>query len=307
MASSFTTNKSIEKPAYNDYASNPTGWSVPVNNDWDIIDKAFGGVQAKSTTGGTTNLTVSEAQNLVLIISGTLTSNATFTLPLNSGSTGIVGGQWVVRNATTGNFTVTIAPVSGGGSSVVIPQGTVDTIYSDGTNITTSKTVRDPFPVGGIIMWSGSIATIPSGWFLCNGSNGTPDLRDRFIIGASQDNSGVASTNVTGSLTQTGGSKDAIVVSHTHTATVTDPGHGHPARYANSASGATNNFGGIALSAENPVNYPAYTGSLGNTIGQQITANTTGITVTNSSTGSSGTNANLPPYYALAYIMRGAY
>jgi hypothetical protein len=76
-------------------------------------------------------------------------------------------------------------------------------------------------------MWSGTIATIPSGWLLCNGSSGTPDLRNRFVIGAFQDTAGVAYTTVTGSDTQTGGSKDAIVVSHTHTATVTDPGHFH--------------------------------------------------------------------------------
>lgn len=39
-------------------------------------------------------------------------------------------------------------------------------------------------PSGGIIMWSGSVGSIPSGWYLCNGSNGTPDLRNRFIVGA---------------------------------------------------------------------------------------------------------------------------
>lgn len=135
MASSYTTNKNIEKPGYNDYAANPTGWSGPVNADWDIIDRAFGGVQAKSTTGGTTNLTISETQNLVLTISGTLVSNATFTLPLNTAVTGIVGGQWIVKNATTGSFTVTISPVSGGGTSVLIPQGETVSIFSDGTNI----------------------------------------------------------------------------------------------------------------------------------------------------------------------------
>lgn len=135
MPSSYTTNKNIEKPGYNDYAANPTGWSGPVNADWDIIDRAFGGVQAKSTTGGTTNLTISETQNLVLTISGTLVSNATFTLPLNTAVTGIVGGQWIVKNATTGSFTVTISPVSGGGTSVLIPQGETVSIFSDGTNI----------------------------------------------------------------------------------------------------------------------------------------------------------------------------
>jgi len=41
-----------------------------------------------------------------------------------------------------------------------------------------------PIPAGGIIMWSGSIGAIPTGYYLCNGQNGTPDLRDRFVVGA---------------------------------------------------------------------------------------------------------------------------
>ena len=40
------------------------------------------------------------------------------------------------------------------------------------------------FPAGGIIDWSGLEADIPDGWFLCNGLNGTPDLRNRFVVGA---------------------------------------------------------------------------------------------------------------------------
>jgi hypothetical protein len=54
----------------------------------------------------------------------------------------------------------------------------------------------DPVPAGLIAMWHGSISSIPAGWSLCDGSNGTPDLRDRFIVGASQDNEGNASTSV---------------------------------------------------------------------------------------------------------------
>ena len=46
------------------------------------------------------------------------------------------------------------------------------------------KIAAAPVPVGGIIMWSGTVSNIPAGWKLCNGSNGTPDLRDRFIVGA---------------------------------------------------------------------------------------------------------------------------
>ena len=61
------------------------------------------------------------------------------------------------------------------------------------------------FTSGMIMMWSGTIATIPTGWVLCNGSNSTPDLRNRFIIGAHSDTAGVAYTTITGSNTQTGG------------------------------------------------------------------------------------------------------
>ena len=137
MASSFTTNKSIEKPGYNDYAANPTGWSGPINTDWDIIDKGFGGVHPLTAAGsvGTVALSTSNIQNLVLVVSGVMTGNAVFTLPLNSGATSIVAGQWIVKNITTGDHTVTISPVSGGGTSVVCPQGETVSIFSDGTNV----------------------------------------------------------------------------------------------------------------------------------------------------------------------------
>ena len=61
-------------------------------------------------------------------------------------------------------------------------------------------------PRGTIVMWSGSIANIPKGWALCDGTNGTPDLRDKFIVGAKQDDGGIAKTNISGSLLQSGGS-----------------------------------------------------------------------------------------------------
>ena len=145
-----------------------------------------------------------------------------------------------------------------------------------------TPTWGNAFVAGMIMLWSGSSATIPSGWVLCDGSNSTPDLRNRFVVGAT-------STYAVGA---TGGSADAIVVSHTHTATstVTDPGHFHTVPYAQAdAIGG----GGAA---------PAYRGSSTS----NVSTATTGITVatTNSTTGSSGTNANLPPYYALCYIMK---
>jgi microcystin-dependent protein len=151
-----------------------------------------------------------------------------------------------------------------------------------------TPTWGNAFVAGMIMMWSGTIATIPSGWLLCNGSSGTPDLRNRFVIGAFQDTTGVAYTTVTGADTQTGGSKDAIVVSHTHTATVTDPGHSHSGTLYGE-QGTNDTFASGNLTAES-----SYTTS----------SATTGISVSNSTTGSSGTNANLVPYFALAFIMK---
>jgi microcystin-dependent protein len=161
-------------------------------------------------------------------------------------------------------------------------------IVSAGTG---TPTWGSGFPSGGIIMWSGTIATIPSGWLLCNGSSGTPDLRNRFVIGAFSDDSGTAKTTVTGTSTQTGGSKDAIVVSHTHTATVTDPGHTHTLT-PNPQLGTSTGGSSLAISTGRAIE---------NTT---LTTNTTGVTVTNSTEGSSSTNANLVPYFALAFIMK---
>jgi hypothetical protein len=151
-----------------------------------------------------------------------------------------------------------------------------------------TPTWGNAFVAGMIMLWSGSAASIPSGWLLCDGSNSTPDLRNRFVVGA-------GSTYAVGA---TGGSSDAIVVSHTHTATstVTDSGHFHTYQTGYqtnvTAQGSNGNFGGGT---------PDDTSYIYNS-----ETKTTGITVatTNASTGSSGTNANLPPYYALCYIMK---
>ena len=136
------------------------------------------------------------------------------------------------------------------------------------------------FPSGGIIIWSGSALAIPAGWLLCDGTSSTPNLQDRFVVGAGS----------TYNVNDTGGSADAVVVSHTHTATstVSDPGHNHTS--ANEAPGNK--------AADGAGYAKALNGSTGTA--------TTGITVatTNATTGEDGTNKNLPPYYALCYIMK---
>jgi microcystin-dependent protein len=128
-------------------------------------------------------------------------------------------------------------------------------------------------PTGLIAIWSGATGSIPSGWTLCNGTNGTPDLRNSFVIGA-------GSTYAVGA---TGGSADAIVVSHTHS--VTDPGHKH--------NTASTNIGTLINAAASGTD----TASTSTT-----SSATTGITI--QTAGTSGTGANLPPYYALAFIMK---
>jgi len=168
---------------------------------------------------------------------------------------------------------------------------------SVGTNTTqlatTAFVLANAIPSGLISMWSGTITSIPSGWVLCNGSNSTPDLRNRFIIGAHSDTAGVAYSTVTGSNTTSGGTKDAGVVSHTHTATVTDPGHLHGFLRDDGSGGASGSPTDYFLGADGVYSPPTNTATA-----------TTGISVANSTEGSSGTNANLPPYYALAYIMK---
>ena len=166
------------------------------------------------------------------------------------------------------------------------PTGPTATAGVSTTQLATTAFVNNLFPAGIIAMWSGTIVTIPTGWNLCNGSNGTPDLRNKFIIGATLDDT-VAKTSVTGSNTQTGGTKDAVLVAHNHT--LTDPGHFHYSNWVDYTGG-----GGSGLT--DPVN-PG-TGSYHVNTNTQVT----GITL--AAVGVSGTNENLPPYYALAFIMK---
>jgi len=150
------------------------------------------------------------------------------------------------------------------------------TLTSASTSITSSmiKDVRSwvsagPVPAGVIVMWSGTVATVPTGWYLCDGNNGTPDLRDRFIVGAKQDDAGVAKTNVSGSLTQSGGEA-------THTLTIAEmPAHDHSYTVLGGGSGVSYHAGSFKV-----VN---------------------GIT---GSTGGGTAHNTLPPYYALAFIMK---
>jgi len=137
-------------------------------------------------------------------------------------------------------------------------------------------------PVGGIILWSGSVASIPAGWLLCNGAYSTPNLADRFILGAGNLYAPAAA----------GGSTDLVVPTHTHTATSTDSGHTHTAVINAGGGGPSSNT--IGAMAGGPVGYA--TGTTDSSVAS--------ITTTVATAGVSPTNANMPPYYALCYIIK---
>lgn len=98
------------------------------------------------------------------------------------------GGQWYalnewVKNANTSHVSSTGNVIINGNASITGSSSTTGNI-SGGSISIPGFPANALVPAGVIVMWSGSIASIPSGWALCNGLNLTPDLRDRFIVGA---------------------------------------------------------------------------------------------------------------------------
>lgn len=139
------------------------------------------------------------------------------------------------------------------------------------------------FKTGMILLWSGSIATIPTGWALCNGTAGTPNLMDRFVVGA-------GSAYAVGS---TGGATThlhAISVAGTALTVGQLPPHNHgpeagAASFITGGTGAGNTTGG-------------------SNIGGSLTTGYTGSGEAHTHSASADTRDHRPPYYALAYIRK---
>jgi len=164
-------------------------------------------------------------------------------------------------------------------------------------------------PIGGIIMWSGTVAAASAltGWALCDGTNGTPDLRNKFIVGAWEDSGQDGADTSYPNLQQdaTGGSADATLVSHSHTTnstsiTLTGSINGISESFDQGGGTATGVFtkqgSGNSLSQT-----PAGSSDNGNCGGVDFDGQHTHGT---DSQGDPATNENLPPYFALAFIKR---
>lgn len=122
-------------------------------------------------------------------------------------------------------------------------------------------------PYGTITIWYGAVNAVPNGWHLCDGAGGTPDLRDRFIVGAGSSYGKGA----------TGGEAG-------HTLAV-DELAGHAHQLLHYAGGSMTGLPGLTFAADHPDTENWVSGYI-------------------SSVGSNNAHENRPPYYALAYIMK---
>ncbi len=148
----FTPNKNIDYPVAGSYNNT---WAVPLQGNWLAIDTAFGGKSTISVTGiaaGTYVLTIAQYTPPNIVFGGTLGGNLVYSLPTG------VGGMWSVWNSTTGAFTLTFA--SGGGGSLVIPQGQRVYLVCDGANVQYAQT-------------GGAVSANPSALVSTSAVNGT--------------------------------------------------------------------------------------------------------------------------------------
>ena len=168
-------------------------------------------------------------------------------------------------------------------SSNILTVGTISA-----TNIQGTLAAGGAIPSGGIILWSGAADAIPSGFVLCDGNNSTPDLRNRFVVGAG--------TGSSYSVDDTGGAASVTLAtanlpSHSHTVsgTTNNDTHNHTIQSSSSIGGGTR------VTSQNDT---------GNTATTSSDTHSHSFSATTSNVGSGTAHENRPPYYALCYIMK---
>lgn len=300
----------------------------------------LGTVTTANIDGGTIDGTAIGSGTPSTVIGTTITANTGFVGNLTGNVTGNITGT------TTGNHVGTLS-VTGGSITGITDLSIADggtgastapaAVANLGFTQTAAQISNYLVPQGGIIMWSGSVAAVPTGWALCDGSNGTPDLRGRFIIGAG----GAYAVAATGGA-ETVTLAEANLPAHTHgfgTLAVASGGsHTHTLASASAASGGnsfsinsrrqdgTNSIfsgaSGITLTESgaggsftrvgsgggtSAADNISYTGTHTHTLSGTTDsggAHTHTLSGATASIGSGTAVENRPPYYALAYIMK---
>lgn len=169
---------------------------------------------------------------------------------------------------------------------------------------------------GMIMLWSGNVVDIPVGWALCDGTDGTPDFRGKFIVGAGGayspgDTGGAATHTHANTVENTGDHTHAITVDN-HTLTLSEiPAHRHGSGVTNNDSQVFNH--GSLAASPNTSDSIENSGDNGTTEGYTTTDGGDGAHSHAGSSASAGTHihdvdidssSNLPPYYVACYIMR---
>ena len=230
-----------------------------------------------------------------------LRSDGTNTEWVNTGSLAAGAAAEVGVSAATANANhfITMVDTASGNENIRVD---TDLTYNPSTNTLNVPNISgngsglsgiEAFVTGMIILWSGAADAIPSGFVLCNGSNSTPDLRGRFVVGYSN-------TDGDYDVGDAGGSKqvtlsESQLPSHNHSASssVSDPGHAHS--YIDQYVVINNGYRPWPANNNDCAQRNINTGS-----------QTTGISVSTTigNTGSGSAIENRPPYYALCYIMK---
>lgn len=170
-------------------------------------------------------------------------------------------------------------------------------LYVNGSPVSAGSAI----PAGAIIMWTGS--TAPAGWALCNGQNGTPDLRDRFIVGAGSSY-GVGNTGGLNQVTLT----TPQIPSHTHSM----PSGGNHTHTTSLDGAHSHTYQAPITSGSHPGGSGGYNRPNGLETGTTSFSSNHSHTISSSGThthtinneGGGQAHENRPPYYALAFIMK---
>jgi hypothetical protein len=200
-----------------------------------------------------------------------------------------------------------IAVASGADAASILNPGNNNfTLSANSTEYLGLKFINySGLPIGGIILWYGDTNTIPSGFALCDGMNGTPDLRDKFIVGA-------------GGAYAVGAMDGTSTHTHTQVNTGSEASHTHTQGNTGSESSHTHNISGTTSSGntsagmesgqnnyshENHTHNYNITSEAGSA--HSHTNPTTGAGSAHSHTNpTTDASSNLPPYKAVVYIMR---